>query len=369
MTGPDLVIDTPAALAAFTEQVQGQSWLTLDTEFFREKTYHARLCLIQIATADQVACIDPLALESTPEPLLALFRDPTIVKVLHSAGQDMEVLWQRYRQLPCPVFDTQIAAALLGHGEQIGYAALVKAELDIELDKSQTRTDWSRRPLSAAQLAYAADDVRHLRTLYQRQRQQLQQTGRLDWHQQDCEVLCDSQRYQPDPDQAWLRIKGRRRFDSRQQAVLQALAGWRERQAIKRDLPRKWVVGDDVLLELARLQPTNRQELAAISGFDARSRGRYGDDLLTVIDQTGTDDSVTTQPTEPYEPDPRQVKALMQQVQQRAAELGVSASILATRSDIERLLAGERSGPVCRGWRAEVIGDALLRRIATAGPD
>lgn len=275
-------IDTPEALAALGAALAGSPWIALDTEFVRERTYYPQLALIQVADHRRVTCIDPLALESL-EPLLAVLYDPEVTKVLHSARQDLEIFFHLRQAPPCPVFDTQRAAALLGQGEHIGYADLVKQLLGVELDKSQTRTDWHRRPLDPAQLAYAADDVRYLREVYQHQRAALEAAGLLERLAADCASLCDPRHYCLRPEDAWRRVKGHRQLRGVQLAVLRALAAWREEQAVATDRPRRWIVGDDVLLTLARRLPEDRPRLRAVPGLAAATLKRYGDTLLELI--------------------------------------------------------------------------------------
>ena len=231
-----LYVDTPQALTQLCKQLQHSPWFALDTEFIREKTFYPRLCLLQVANTQHLACIDVLALNDL-SPLLDILYDPASTKVLHSAHQDLEIFYHLRGALPTPIFDTQLAATLLGLGEQIGYAALVKTLLKIDLDKSQTRTDWSCRPLDPAQLSYAADDVRYLGQIYQQQRQELEQRQRLDWLTEDFTALCDPARYRVDVDQAWQRIKGQQRLRGVQLAVLRTLAAWREQRASSLDRP------------------------------------------------------------------------------------------------------------------------------------
>ncbi|MGM0671585.1 MAG: ribonuclease D, partial [Pseudomonadota bacterium] len=221
------LIETPEALRGFLDTIAGTDWIALDTEFMREKTYYPRLCLIQLATLDQIACVDPLKLDiHLLEPLLF---DAGVTKVFHSASQDLEVLYRELGRVPTPVFDTQIAASMLGYGEQVGYANLVKAVLDRDLDKSQTRTDWSRRPLSEQQIRYAADDVRFLATVFMRLLHELESHERMHWLRPEMEALSNPALYEPDPENAWKRVSGAKRLKPRERGVLKAVAAWRER--------------------------------------------------------------------------------------------------------------------------------------------
>jgi ribonuclease D len=228
-------IDTSAALTVVCAQLRGNPWLILDTEFLREKTYYPKLCLLQVATPDLIACIDPLALEDLT-PLLDVIYDEGIMKVLHAARQDMEIFFHLRNALPAPVFDTQIAALLLGYPDQIGYGNLVKETLGIELDKLHSRTDWSRRPLSDEQIRYAAEDVFYLAQVYRHLVEKLTGLGRLDWLSEDFARLTQVELYSNDPEQAWLKVRGSNRLRGPSLAVLQALAQWRE--TVARDRTR-----------------------------------------------------------------------------------------------------------------------------------
>ncbi|RMG54449.1 MAG: ribonuclease D [Gammaproteobacteria bacterium] len=361
-----LWIDTADALTGLCNRLAQSPWLCLDTEFLREKTYRPQLCLIQVADADTIACIDPLAIDDL-EPLNALLRDERITKVLHSASQDLEIFAIREGFVPAPVFDTQVAAALMGMGDQVGYGRLVEEMLGVQLDKAHSRTDWTRRPLSRAQIEYAADDVRWLRKIYLRQQQWLTERGRLDWLQADFAALTDPARYQPDPEAAWLRVKGIQRLRPAQLAVLRELAAWREREAVASDRPRRWILKDEVLIDLARRRPKNESELADIRGLETRTIQRHGRVLLELIE------SASALPREewPALPErkrlqPRQeaiIDLLMASLRQSALEAEISPQAIAGRKDLERLVLGERALPLLRGWRKELVGERLLDLI------
>lgn len=368
MTKPRF-INTPQALAAACAALQGRSWLALDTEFVREKTYQAKLCLIQVAASEnEVLCIDPLALDDL-EPLWALVYDPGVTKVLHSAQQDVEIFTQLRGVPPAPLFDTQIAAALLGYSEQIGYAHLVQQLFGVELDKSQVRTDWAQRPLSAEQLSYAAADVVYLCRVYQWQHQALSERGRLAWLAEDFAALSDPQRYQIDPQQAWRRIKGAQRLKPPQLVVLQALAAWREREAIRRDLPRRWIADDNLLIDLARIQPSDQQQLSRLRGFDGERRQNQRGLLLDLIAEAQTvPESQWPQPQRSAPLSLEQealVDALQALVRLCAAEHQVSPGSLAARRDLERLVLGEDI-ELLHGWRKALAGERVQEFLAGA---
>ena len=361
-----LYIDQSEQLHTLCQQLAQAEWFSLDTEFLRESTYRARLCLVQVATPELVACIDPLALPDL-EPLLSLLFEPRIIKVLHSAHQDLEIFYDHCGKVPGPIFDTQLAATVLGQGEQIGYGALVKAELDIELDKGHSRTDWCRRPLDAAQLDYAADDVRYLCQVYQRQRQRLEELGRQAWLASDFAALSDPARYSNPPELAWQRIKGTNRLRGVQLAILQALAAWRERQARQDDKPRRWVIKDEILVDIARLMPGDRSRLERIRGIEASTIKRHGETLLSLVAQARElPKEDWPQPKGavrlPSEQEPL-VDVMMALLRERCQQQGISPGTVAGRRDLERLVLGEQDLPLQQGWRAVIAGEALQRLL------
>lgn len=277
-----LFVDNTSDLLTLCEQLSSSSWIAVDTEFLREKTYYPKLCLIQVATDDVIACVDPLAVENI-NPLLDVLYQPDMTLVFHAARQDLELLFLLRNTLPPNIFDTQIAATVLGYGEQIGYGNLVKTCLDVDLDKAHSRTDWCQRPLTDAQLEYAADDVRHLRTLYHLLQQQLDEKQRSHWLQEDFSALSQIETYQPALNDIWRKIKGAGRLKPAQLATLRQLASWREHLAINKDKPRRWVIKDEVMLDLARFAPESENKLIQIRGFENRDMERYGKDILAQI--------------------------------------------------------------------------------------
>ena len=357
-----LYIDTTDQLAALCERLQRHDWLTLDTEFLREKTYRPRLCLLQVANPEVIACIDPLALDDL-SPLLEVLYDSGITKVLHAAHQDLEIFFEMRGSLPAPVFDTQVAATLLGHGDQIGYGNLVKAELGVELDKAHARTDWCHRPLDDAQLDYAADDVRYLRDIYLNQRRQLAELGREQWLQADFNELIDPARYSNPPEAAWLRVKGSNRLRGVQLAVLQALAAWRAEQAQQNNRPRRWILKDEVLLDLAKQMPADEARLRRIRGLEDGSVQRHGANLLKLIAaarQLPKEQWPTLKEGQrlPPEQEPL-VDVLMALLRERCQQQRISPSAVAGRRELEQLVLGETDIPLLHGWRAVIAGQSL----------
>ncbi|BBL73825.1 ribonuclease D [Methylomagnum ishizawai] len=355
-------IDSTAHLREFCAALQDADWLAVDTEFLREKTYYPKFCLLQIACGPQVACIDPLAIDDL-EPLAALLFDPAITKVFHAGRQDLEIFYQIWNKLPAPIFDTQIAAPLVGLAEQISYAGLVAEILGVSLGKSHTRTDWSLRPLSEAQLRYAADDVIYLGAAYQALRGKLEALGRLDWLEDDFTALLNPELYESPPELAWQRIGGVQTLKSRQLSALRALAAWRETTAREQDIPRNWVVRDEALLDLARLSPTTPEELKRIRGLEERTLKRYGNTLCKTI-LAGRD-----QPPPPLEWKARSARRPPEQealldllsavVRLRAAQHTLNPAILAGRKDLEQLLDEPQDSRLLKGWRKTMAGEEL----------
>ncbi len=360
-------IDTAEALNALCASLHGSPWIALDTEFMREKTYYPQLCLIQIASEDIIACIDPLTLD-TLDPLMALLLDENITKVLHAAHQDLEIIYHLTQAVPQPLFDTQVAASLLGLGEQIGYGKLVQTLLDVELDKSHTRTDWSRRPLDEAQLRYAADDVRYLGRMYQIQQESLREKGRLDWLADDFTALADPARYAQDPQQAWRRIKGVQRLKGRQLAALATLAAWRENTARSQNKPRKWILADEIILDLARFQPTDEAQMGRIRGLEPGKIKRFGREILGAVEEAKTlpeADWPSLKRGPVLSPDQDAlVDVLMGLLRACANQNAISATAIGARKDLERLVLGETDLDLLHGWRAELAGKQLAALLA-----
>ncbi|MEE8210614.1 MAG: ribonuclease D [Acidiferrobacterales bacterium] len=357
-----------AGLERICDRLRAERWIALDTEFVRERTYYARLSLIQIATPHRIVCIDPLAVPNL-DVLLDVIYAERLLKVLHSARQDLEVFHDLRGAPPAPVFDTQIAAALAGNDEQIGYGALVQAVLCVKLAKLHTRTDWSARPLSDDQLRYAEDDVRYLRDLYKYFEQKLAALGRREWLTEECGRLTQSELYQNNPEQAHTRIKGGRALPPSGQNVMRAVATWRERSAQARDLPRNWVLRDAAIVELARQLPQSREQLEQINGLGRGTVKKWGEAILGAIAQglaappalvNGDSNRLDAEQTRLY-------RAMVDIVDQRARELRISSALIATRRDLKSLVRGETNGALRAGWRRQVVGDELVAMLANVG--
>ncbi len=356
-------VDTPKQLKQLCERLQDSPWLALDTEFIRERTYFPRFCLLQISNGKEALCIDPIRLEDL-SPLTDLLFDEKIVKVFHAGRQDLEIFHQLWQRLPAPLFDTQIAASLLGQGEQVGYGGLVQKVLGIELEKGASRTDWSQRPLEQEQVRYALDDVIHLGDVYLQQQAALESMERLQWLDDDFNMLADPATYQIDPESCWKRVKGRQHLKGVQMAVLQQLAAWRELQAIKCDKPRKWMVKDEILLEIARRMPSDKTQLLKLRGVEDRLVERHGEDLLRLVKQA----RAIPKEQWPVEkrlkrPSPVQealADLLMCALRILAQQQKISPAIIAGRKELDRLINGERDIALLSGWRKSVAGEVLL---------
>ena len=355
-------IDTEAELINFCQQISDVTWMTVDTEFLREKTYYPQLCLIQVATEEHIACIDPLAIADL-NPILDLIYNPETTVVFHAASQDLELLYLLRNSLPTRVFDTQLAATVLGYGDQIGYGNLVKKCLDIDLDKAHSRTDWTQRPLDPAQIDYAADDVRYLRDVYKLLYQQLEQKNRFHWLDEDFANLVNPDTYRIDPDSMWRKIKGAGRLKGIQLAILQKLAAWREQRAVKSNRPRRWILKDDVLIDLAKLAPDSIEKFGLIRGLESGTVDRHGKVLLDEIKQAKAlpkDQWPIFKKTQPLtNQQDAIVDALMALLRKYCDDQSIAPVAVASRKDIERMVGGETDLALLQGWRNEIVGHHL----------
>ena len=348
---PDALVDT----------LRSQDQLAIDTEFMRERTYYAQLCLTQVASRDGIWCVDPLAGHSQE----AFWRELLAHDwVLHSARQDIEVIYQLAGAMPVSIFDTQIAAGLLGFAPQLGYAGLVKELFGVEIHKMHTRADWSRRPLRDEFLEYAAEDVEYLLPACDLLSEKLEEKGRLEWALEDSRCLLDPQLYDLDDGQAVDRLKGARNFRGRRRAAAARLADWREAEAIRRNRPRQWIMRDNVLLDIAYRLPTTESELADIEGIPAKVLRRVGDRLLEAVALSAGDRGGYTPPRPPDEQQKALLKEMQAKVKSCADQLGIAAETVASKRELSAVIAaGSRKSRVFEGWRAELIGDELLELL------
>lgn len=356
-------VTTAAALAEICARLGAEERIGLDTEFLRERTYSARLCLVQLAAPDEAACVDPLALAELA-PLAALLAAPSTLKVMHASRQDLEVLYP-LAGLTRPVFDTQIAAALAGFPAQVGYAELARRLLGQELAKSHTRTDWSQRPLSPAQIEYALDDVRYLLPIAAELENRLARLGRLAWLTEELAGLEETRGFVTAPESAWQRVRGLRGLDPGRERLARSLAAWRERRALEHDRPRGWILDDGPLREIVLRVPRSAAQLAAIPELPAGVVKHSGAELLACVAAADIPDPPPPVRAKPQS-DPQR-NALVRKLggisQAVAAELELVPEVLATRRELELLADGRRDGAVLRGWRRSVLGERLLAAL------
>ncbi len=358
---------TTGELASFTDLARQNGILAIDTEFLSGKTYYAKLCLIQLASGGQAALVDPLELRDL-SPLIGLLLDESVVKVMHAASQDMALLMRLCGRPPLPVFDTQLAATLAGYPSQIGYGRLVADMTGVTLEKSESFTDWSRRPLTPKQVEYALDDVLYLEPMYRKLLAKLEASGRLAWLADDFKALSDPESYETPLERMFRNIKHASRLNGRQLAILREVAAWRELEARRRNLPRQWVLKDEVLVELARRKPATPETLSEIRDLNVRSLADSGKGLIAAIEAglavPGSDlprferRPVSETDTEGV------VKLMGALVRVRAEEHGIAVPLLATQGDLDQLAAGgEEDNPLLQGWRRELIGHDLMRLL------
>jgi len=281
-------IDSDLALTQVCAQLKGCAWLAVDTEFERSSTYYPELCLLQVASNEITAVIDPLAIANL-KPLYDVLYDASIIKVFHAARQDLEVFFHIKGEVPVPFFDTQIAASKLDYDNQIGYANLIKEILDVELDKTQTRTNWKRRPLSRNQLEYAADDVIYLGQIYQLFLAKLIKSGQLSSLDEEFNALARPELYLPDPETMWQKIRAARELEGNSLNVLKQLAAWREITARAENQPRNWILHNNTLVKIARSLPANEDDLSRIKGVNKRVLKQHGATLVEIIGKAGVE--------------------------------------------------------------------------------
>ena len=365
-----LWIDRQESLDAWVMHAKSASWLGVDTEFERVRTFFPRLCLLQMATSEQAVCIDPLA-ELDWDGVRNLISEPQPVKIFHAARQDLEVLQQHFSVFPGEFFDTQIAAAFCGYGEQVGYARMVKEICDVTLSKAFTRTPWCRRPLSEAEVQYALDDVHYLGTLYHTLLAGLQERGRENWLAEDCAALVSEEslrRAERAPIEKIMRACAG--MDRVGQNVALSLARWREDLARRTDRPREWLISTDTLIELAQTRPQNIQTLSAVTGLEKGTLKRRGEEILDVIRESQTPDPdfvAMARPTRPDATEKALGNALWKYLGEVCEREGVPPSAIAPRNEIRALAAGKRNLRVLSGWRRSFIGESLSDRADQAG--
>jgi ribonuclease D len=372
MTEPDRVrlaatmdlITTTDDLATACARMAKHPFVTVDTEFLRETTYYPLLCVAQMASPEEAVVIDALATGLDLSPFFALMANESVIKVFHAARQDLEIVWNMAKTIPHPIVDTQVAAMVLGYGDSISYDQLVQRITGDTLDKSHRFTDWTRRPLSDAQIAYAMSDVTHLRDVYLKLAADLQKRGRSNWVEAEMEVLTSPDTYRADPERAWERLKSRVR-KPKELAVLIEVAAWREREAQTRDVPRGRVIKDEVIGDIAVQAPATIERLGQLrslpKGFE---RSRWGEQIVEAVKRGLERDQKTLPRMERFKPAANgaaTVELLKVLLRMTAERHGVAAKIIATVDDLDRIAASDEADvPALKGWRRELFGDKAL---------
>ncbi|HZQ60490.1 MAG TPA: ribonuclease D [Casimicrobiaceae bacterium] len=358
------LITTTRELAAACERLARHPFVTVDTEFLRESTYYPQLCVLQMASPDESVVVDALAEGLDLKPFFDLTVNESVMKVFHAARQDIEIVWHRANLIPHPIFDTQVAAMVLGYGDSISYDQLVQRITGDTLDKSNRFTDWSRRPLSKAQLDYAVSDVTHLRDVYLKLKGDLEQRGRTRWVEEEMDILTSPETYRMDPENAWLRLRSRVR-KPRELAVLIEIAAWREREAKSRDVPRGRVLKDDLVADIAVQAPTTTEQLASLrslpKGFE---RSKSGSEIPDLVKRALARDPKTLPSLERARPAPNgaaTVELLKVLLRMTAERNGVAAKVIATVDDLEQIAARDDADvPAMKGWRRDMFGEKAI---------
>jgi ribonuclease D len=358
------LVSTTEELAAVCSRMARHPFVTVDTEFLRETTYYPLLCVAQMASPDEAVVIDALATGIDLAPFFALMENEGVTKVFHAARQDIEIVWNMAETIPHPIVDTQVAAMVLGYGDSISYDQLVQRITGDTLDKSHRFTDWTRRPLSDAQVTYALSDVTHLRDVYLALAADLEKRGRSSWVEAEMDVLTSPETYRADPERAWERLKSRVR-KPKELAVLIEVAAWREREAQTRDVPRGRVIKDEVIGDIAVQAPTTIERLGHLrslpKGFE---RSRWGDQIIEAVKRGLDRDQKTLPRLERFRPAPNgaaTVELLKVLLRMTAERHGVAAKVIATVDDLDRIAADDEADiPALKGWRRELFGEKAL---------
>jgi ribonuclease D len=359
------LITTTKELAAACTRLAAHPFITVDTEFLRETTYYPQLCVVQIASSDEAVVVDALAAGIDLAPFFALMVDERVVKVFHAARQDIEIVWHRAGLIPHPIFDTQVAAMVLGYGDSISYDQLVQRITGDTLDKSQRFTDWTRRPLHKAQVDYAISDVTHLRDVYLKLLADLEKRGRAGWVSEEMDVLTSPETYRMEPENAWQRLRTRVR-KPKDLAVLIEIAAWREREAKARDVPRGRVLKDDLLADIALHAPTSIERLASLRSLPkGYERSKWGQEIVEVVKRGLTRDPKTLPTIERQRSAPNggaTVELLKVLLRMTAERHDVAAKVIATVDDLEEIAAADDADVrALKGWRRELFGEKALK--------
>ena len=359
------LITTTAALNAACERLSKHPFVTVDTEFLRETTFWPKLCVVQLASTEEAVVIDSLADGLDLSSFFQLMNNEKVVKVFHAARQDIEIVWHRAKIIPHPIFDTQVAAMVLGYGDSISYDQLVQRTTGGQIDKSSRFTDWARRPLTQQQITYAVADVTHLRDVYAKLKEDLEKKNRTSWLDSEMQILTSTSTYEQHPENAWLRLKTRAR-KPKEIAVLMEVAAWREREAQSRDVPRGRIIKDDVIGEIAIQQPKTAEALGQLrsipKGFE---RSRSGESILQAVAAGLARDPETLPKFDRYKPLSNGASAtveLLRVLLRMTAEVnGVAARVVASADDLEAIALDDNADvEALKGWRRELFGNRAL---------
>ncbi|MGI6229442.1 MAG: ribonuclease D [Tractidigestivibacter sp.] len=360
-----MYISTSDELRDFCDKIRGARVVAVDTEFLREKTYRPLLCLIQVGTKDQIGAVDPLLVDDLT-PLAEVFADESVTKVFHACGQDLEAIYDTMGVICKPVFDTQVAAAFLGMRQQTSYAAVVEGYCNVHLPKAESLTDWSHRPLDPEQLVYAEDDVRYLPAIYDAMIDKLVRKDRLSWVEPEMAALTELSRVRKDPREAYLKLRRSNSLTRRQLAIAREVCAWREETASKRNVPKKWIVSDEVLVEVCRRAPKNVQSLRKIRGTEQLS----AKDGAALVEAVAAGERVPASECPSHEKhyhattEIESVVDLMYALVRLVSEQsGVAAQLIATRDDLAGFIRDRKSSPLLVGWRKELVGDKLVQLL------
>jgi len=361
-----MLIETTDALAAFCDKLAFAEYITVDTEFMREKTFWPKLCLVQVAGPDEAFCIDPLAEGIDLSPLYAVLENPKVLKVFHAARQDLEIFLCKTGRIPAPLFDTQVAAMVCGFGDSVGYETLAAKLAGARIDKSQRFTDWSHRPLSDKQVHYALADVTHLRTAYEQLKGKLEKSGRSHWLEEEMTILTSPDTYRTHPEESWKRLKHRsksRRF----LGILKEVAAWRESEAQTKDVPRQRVIRDEAILEIAALAPKSIEELGRSRTFPkGAANGRYGQEIIEAVKRGKAipEDQCPPLPDHNHMPPGLGpvVDLLRVLLKVKCEAQDVAQRLVASGDDLDRIAADDQADvPALHGWRKDIFGEDALK--------
>lgn len=357
-----LYLTTSEELIDFCARARASHILAVDTEFLREKTYFPKLCLIQVSTGQEIVVVDPILIDDLT-PLKSLFENPNIVKIFHACSQDLEVLLEKMDCECAPVFDTQVAAAFLGLRQQVSYASLVENYTSVKLAKAESLTDWSKRPLDKEQLIYAEDDVRYLPDIYQQMIDQLIKADRLSWVKPEMDAHTNLDQYRRDPYQAYIRLKRSGSLTRRQLAIAQEICAWREETAAKRDVPRKWILSDEIIIELCRRAPTSAERLKKIRGTEQISPGG----IIHLLDAIKRGQKVPADQcpkiehhSHPSVGSEGVVELMYSLVRIVSEKEGIASPLIANKDDLIDLLLNKDGAKLKKGWRYNLVGKQLM---------